>query len=163
VDPKQFLARFTSLASALSPTQVVTLGGSFLVVVVLIVGSTYWLSSSDYVLLFSDMDSEAAADVVSRLKAQKVPYQIDQGGRAVRVPADKADELRLEFAGQGLPSSGRIGFEIFDRTAFGVTEFLEQVNYRRALEGEIACTSHRPRNRSSARTSSQPRRRSSCG
>jgi flagellar M-ring protein FliF len=118
----------------------VTIGGAFVVVVLLIVGSAYWLNAVDYVLLFSDMDPEAASDVVSRLKAQKVSYQIDQGGRAVRVPAGRADELRLEFAGQGLPSSGRIGFEIFDRTAFGATEFLEQVNFRRALEGELGRT-----------------------
>jgi flagellar M-ring protein FliF len=140
VDPKQFVDRLKSLASTLSPSQMITIGGAFVVVVLLVVGSTFWLSSNDWVLLFSDMDPEAASEVVTRLKTQKVPYQLDQGGRAIRVPAASADELRLEFAGQGLPSSGRIGFEIFDRTAFGATEFLEQVNYRRALEGEIART-----------------------
>jgi flagellar M-ring protein FliF len=140
MDPKQFLDRFKVLASSLSPSQMVTIGGAFVLIVLLMVGSTYWLSSNDWVLLFADMDPEAASEVVSRLKTQKIAYQIDQGGRAIRVPAAKADELRLEFAGQGLPSSGRIGFEIFDRTAFGATEFLEQVNYRRALEGEIART-----------------------
>jgi flagellar M-ring protein FliF len=56
------------------------------------------------------------------------------------VPSYRVDELRLEFASQGMPASGRIGFEIFDRTAFGVTDFLEHVNYRRALEGELART-----------------------
>jgi flagellar M-ring protein FliF len=86
------------------------------------------------------MDADAAAQVVTRLKSDKIPYVLDSGGRAIRVPAAKVDELRLEFASGGLPSSGRIGFEIFDRTAFGATEFLEQVNYRRALEGEIART-----------------------
>ncbi|HEY3380317.1 MAG TPA: flagellar basal-body MS-ring/collar protein FliF [Vicinamibacterales bacterium] len=140
MDPKQFLDRLKSLATSLTPSQMVTIGGAFVVVVVLMAGSAFWLSSNDWVLLFADMDPEAAADVVSRLKTQKIPFQIDQGGRSIRVPATKVDELRLEFAGQGLPSSGRIGFEIFDRTAFGATEFLEQVNYRRALEGEIART-----------------------
>jgi flagellar M-ring protein FliF len=140
VDPKQFFARLKSLTGSLAPSQMATIGGAFLLVVLLVVGSTRYLSSNDWVLLFADMDPEAAADVMSRLKTQKVAYQIDQGGRAIRVPAEKADELRLEFAGQGLPASGRIGFEIFDRTAFGATEFLEQVNYRRALEGEIART-----------------------
>jgi flagellar M-ring protein FliF len=140
VDPKQFLDRLKALAGSLSPSQMVTIGVAFVAVVLVIVGSTYWLNSTDYVLLFSDMDPEAASEVVSRLKTQKVAYQIDQGGRSIRVPASKADELRLEFAGQGLPASGRIGFEIFDRTAFGATEFLEQVNHRRALEGEIART-----------------------
>lgn len=140
MDPKQFLARVKALTSALTPTQVTTLAIAFFAVVLLVGGSAYWLNSSSYHLLFADLDAESAADVVSRLKAQKVPYQLDQGGRAVRVPADRIDELRLEFAGQGMPSSGRIGFEIFDRTAFGATEFLEHVNYRRALEGEIART-----------------------
>src|SRR4029079_5451462 len=62
------------------------------------------------------------------------------GGRTVSVPVERVDELRLQFASGGLPSAGRIGFEIFDRTAFGTTEFLEHVNYRRALEGELART-----------------------
>jgi flagellar M-ring protein FliF len=70
----------------------------------------------------------------------KVPYSLDEGGRAIRVPATRVDELRLDLTAQGLPSSGRVGFEVFDRTAFGATEFLEKVNYRRALEGEIART-----------------------
>jgi flagellar M-ring protein FliF len=140
VDPKQFLARLKSLGSALSPSQMASIGAAFVVVVLVVVGSTYWLSSTDYALLFADMDPESAADVVSKLKAQKIPYQIDPGGRSVRVPSGRVDELRLQFSGQGLPTSGRIGFEIFDRTAFGATEFLEQVNYRRALEGEIART-----------------------
>ena len=86
------------------------------------------------------MDAESAAQVVTRLKSMKVPYQIDPGGGAIRVPSEPVDELRIEFSSQGMPSSGRIGFEIFDRTAFGATEFLEKVNYRRALEGEIART-----------------------
>jgi flagellar M-ring protein FliF len=140
VDPKQFIARIKALAGSLTPSQMVTIGGAFLVVVLMLVGSTYWLSSNDWVLLFADMEPEAANDVMTRLKAQKVQFQLDPGGRAIRVPAGKADELRLEFAGQGLPSSGRIGFEIFDRTQFGATEFLEQVNFPRALEGEIART-----------------------
>ena len=72
----------------------------------------------------------------------EIPYN---GNGVARVmdpnPApSRVDELRLELTAQGLPSSGRIGFENFDRTAFGATEFLEKVNYRRALEGEIART-----------------------
>jgi flagellar M-ring protein FliF len=98
------------------------------------------LNAPEYTLLFADMDAESAGQVVTRLKSMKVPYQIDPGGGAIRVPSHQVDELRMEFSSQGMPSSGRIGFEIFDRTAFGATEFLEKVNYRRALEGEIART-----------------------
>jgi flagellar M-ring protein FliF len=118
----------------------VALGVTFVFVVGVVAGSAWWLNRGEYVLLFDDMDADSAAQVVTRLKSMKVPYQLDAGGRAVRVRSESVDELRLELSSQGMPASGRIGFEIFDRTQFGATEFLEKVNYRRALEGEIART-----------------------
>ncbi len=136
----QFLVRLKTLVAGLGVFQVVTLAVTFLAVVGLVIGSTYYVNRPSYALLFADMDPESASDVVSRLKTQKVDYQLDAGGRAVRVPGEQVDELRLQFAGQGMPQGGRIGFEIFDKTQFGATEFLEQVNYRRALEGELART-----------------------
>lgn len=128
------------MTSALSSGQLVTMAAVFVSVVGLVAGSAYWINAPTYALLYSDMDAEAAATMVTRLKNDNIPYQLDAGGRAVRVPVERVDELRLELASQGLPSSGRIGFEIFDRTQFGATEFLEHVNYRRALEGELART-----------------------
>jgi flagellar M-ring protein FliF len=136
----QLLTHLKKLTSTLSTAQLVGLGAIFVAVVGIVVGSAYWLSIPQYTLLVADMDAETAQSVVSKLKAEKVSYQLGDGGRSVSVPVEKADELRLEFAGGGLPSAGRIGFEIFDRTAFGTTEFQEQVNYRRALEGELART-----------------------
>lgn len=134
------LERLTSLVSSLTTAQKASLAGVFVAVVALVAGSSYLINRQDFVLLFSDLDAESAADVTGRLKAAKVKYELVDGGRAVRVPQNKADELRLEFASQGLPTSGRIGFEIFDKLSFGATEFVEQVNFRRALEGEIART-----------------------
>lgn len=128
------------MTGALSTGQLVSMAAVFLAVVGLVVGSAYWINTPTYALLYSDMDAEAAADIVARLKNENIPYQLDGGGRSVRVPAERVDELRLDLASQGLPTSGRIGFEIFDRTQFGATEFLEHVNYRRALEGELART-----------------------
>jgi flagellar M-ring protein FliF len=139
VNPQQILDRIKTLRAALSTAQLVTLAVSFVAVVALVSGSAWWLSRPTYALLFADMEPEAAADVIARLDAQKIQYQLDAGGRSIRVPEAQVDKLRLEFSAQ-MPSSGRIGFEIFDRTAFGATEFLEHVNYRRALEGEIART-----------------------
>ncbi|MFO7302589.1 MAG: flagellar basal-body MS-ring/collar protein FliF [Acidobacteriota bacterium] len=136
----QLLAHFQKLRSTLKPSQMAALGGVFVAVVTLVVGSAYYLNAPDYTLLVADMDAETANAVVGRLKADRIPYQLGDGGRTVRVPSDRVDELRLALAADGLPSAGRIGFEIFDRTAFGTTEFLEQVNYRRALEGELART-----------------------
>jgi flagellar M-ring protein FliF len=140
VDFQQLFDKLKSLGGAMTRTQLVTLGVAFVLVVAVLGGSTWWLNSTDYALLFSDMDSETASQVVSKLKTLKVPFQLDPGGHAIRVASTRIDELRLELTSQGLPASGRIGFEIFDRTAFGATEFLEKVNYRRALEGEIART-----------------------
>lgn len=140
MNPDQLLAQLKRLTGTLSTGQLATMAGVFVAVVALVVGSAYWINTPTYTLLYSDMDAEAAATIVTRLKNEKIPYQLDAGGRAVRVPADRVDELRLDLASQGLPSSGRIGFEIFDRTQFGATEFLEHVNYRRALEGELART-----------------------
>jgi flagellar M-ring protein FliF len=140
VDFQQLLARLKTLTSSFSAGQLATIGVTFVLVVGLIVGSAWWLNAPTYTLLFSDLDAESAGQMVTRLKTLKVKYQLDEGGRAIRVPSDRVDELRLELTAQGMPASGRVGFEIFDRTAFGATQFLEQVNYRRALEGEIART-----------------------
>lgn len=140
MDPQQLLARLKALTSSLSGSQLVTLAASFVLVVSIVVGSAWWVTRPTFALLFADLDAESAAQIVTRLKNAKVPYQLAEGGREIRVPVERLDELRLELASQGLPASGRVGFEIFDRTTFGATEFLEQVNYRRALEGEIART-----------------------
>ena len=83
----------------------------------IVVGSAYWVNTPSYSLLFSDMDAESASSVVTKLKNDKVPYQLDEGGRTIRVASERVDELRLQFAStQAMPASGRIGFEIFDRT-----------------------------------------------
>lgn len=140
MNPEQLLARLKSLTGELTRAQLASLAGAFVLVVGLVIGSAFWINRPSYALLFADMDPQAAAQVVERLTADNVPYQLDAGGRSVRVDKGRVDELRLLFASQGLPASGRIGFELFDRTQFGQTEFLEQVNYRRALEGEIART-----------------------
>ena len=139
MDPQQLSARLKSLTSSLAPGQVVSLVAAFLLVVGIVAGGAWWANSPTYALLYADMEPEAAANMVSQLKAMKVPYTLDEGGRAIRVPSNRVDELRLELAADG-PESGRPGFEIFDRTAFGATEFQEQVSLRRALEGELSRT-----------------------
>ena len=140
MDAQQIFARLRALASSFSAAQLVSLVLAFLLVVGIVTGSAWWMNKPTYALLFADMDPETAGQTVTRLKTMNVQYQLDEGGRGIRVPADRVDELRLELTAQGMPQSGRVGFEIFDRTACGATEFLEQVNYRRALEGEIART-----------------------
>ncbi len=140
MNPEQLLARLKALRESFSTWQLLSMAAAFVMVVVGLVVLTRWAGAPTYRLLFSDLDPESASQVVARLRDEKVSYDLVDGGRGVRVPEDRIDELRLTFAGQGMPAAGRIGFELFEGTSFGWTEFLEQVNYRRALEGELART-----------------------
>jgi len=90
------LDRLKAITSNFTAMQLATILGAFVLVVAIVGGSAWWLNKPDYTLLFSDMDPESAAGVVTRLKSMKVAYQIDPGGGAIRVPADKVDELRME-------------------------------------------------------------------
>lgn len=96
--------------------------------------------TADYSLLFANLSSADAAQVINRLKEQKIPYKLEDGGKSIFIPADKVYESRLELAGSGLPRGGGVGFEIFDNQSFGLTDFTQKVNYRRALQGELART-----------------------
>lgn len=96
--------------------------------------------SADYSLLYANLSASDASAVLERLKEQKIPYRLEDGGKAIHVPVDKVYELRLELAGAGLPQGGGVGFEIFDKQSFGMTDFAQKVNYRRALQGELART-----------------------
>lgn len=105
----------------------------------------FWLMTRtkhvDYAYLFTDLDAQSGARIIEELKEKKIPYQVKSGGTAVMVPRDKVYELRMIMAGKGLTLGGTAtGFEIFDKSQFGVTDFVQKLNYRRALEGELART-----------------------
>ncbi|MBL8136859.1 MAG: flagellar M-ring protein FliF [Acidobacteria bacterium] len=151
MNPQQLLAHVNRLRTTLSAGQIASLIAAFVAVVGVIAGSAYWASTPSYSVLFHELDPESANAAITRLKAGNVEYRLENGGTTLLVPAVRLDELRLEFASQGLPLTGRIGFEIFDRTSFGTTEFLEQVNYRRGLEGELGRTIGTIRDVASAR------------
>ena len=104
------------------------------------IGSAYYLNTPTYGVLFSDMDSDTASSLVTKLKTAKVDYVLDDGGKTIRVPTNRVNDLRLQFAADGMPGSGNVGFGIFDKVSFGVTDFVERVNYQRALEGELTRT-----------------------
>ncbi|MFQ5780757.1 MAG: flagellar basal-body MS-ring/collar protein FliF [Nitrospiria bacterium] len=99
-----------------------------------------WMQKPNYQLLYSNLSSEDAGAVVTKFKELNVPYRLSSDGTAVLVPSERVHELRLQLAGQGLPQGGGIGFEIFDQTSFGTTEFVQKLNFRRALQGELART-----------------------
>jgi len=102
-----------------------------------IYGLTQWQREAGFRPLYTTLAPEDAALVVQRLKESGVAYRISANGTVISVPEERVAELRLDMAAAGLPKSGRIGFEIFDKTNLGMTDFAEHVNYRRALEGEL--------------------------
>ncbi len=113
---------------------VVALSAAVLGILVMVANRT------DFRPLFANLSSEDAGEIVRKLKEQKVPYEIAADGKAVMVPADKVYDLRLSLASEGLPQGGGVGFEIFDRKNFGMTEFVQKLNYQRALQGELSRT-----------------------
>ncbi|HLK11883.1 MAG TPA: flagellar basal-body MS-ring/collar protein FliF [Candidatus Binatia bacterium] len=106
----------------------------------IVLGLAWWVQRPLYRPLFTNLSPHDAAAIVDALRAEKVAFEIEDGGRAVLVPAERLYELRLELASRGLPEGGGVGFEIFDRQTLGQTDFLERLNYQRALQGELGRT-----------------------
>ena len=97
-------------------------------------------SKPEYNVLFSDLEPGDASKIVDKLVEKNVSYELTNGGKTINVPKNKVYDLRLQLAGEGLPLSGVVGYEIFDKTNFGISDFQQKVNYKRALEGELVRT-----------------------
>jgi len=95
---------------------------------------------ADHQLLYANLSEPDAASVVNWLKGQNIPYTLKNNGRNIWVPADRLYEIRLDLAAGGLPSGGSVGFEVFDTQSFALTDYVQKVNYTRALQGELART-----------------------
>jgi flagellar M-ring protein FliF len=106
--------------------------------VALAVGMWLWGSTPDYRILYSNLSDRDGGAIIDSLQQMNVPYKFAEGGGALLVPANQVHEMRLRLASQGLPKGGTVGFELMENQKFGTSEFLEQVNYKRALEGELA-------------------------
>ncbi|MBD2780399.1 flagellar basal-body MS-ring/collar protein FliF [Xenorhabdus szentirmaii] len=108
--------------------------------IAIIVALFLWLRSPDYRVLYSNLSDKDGGEIVTQLTQMNVPYRFAENGAALMIPADKVHETRLKLAQQGLPKGGAAGFELLDKEKFGISQFSEQVNYQRALEGELART-----------------------
>lgn len=109
---------------------------TFLVAVLLAISISS--SKSDYRVLFSNINEADGSQIIASLTQMNVPYKFTPGGGAILVPEKMVYETRLKLAGQGLPKSGYVGFEVLENQKLGTSQFVEQVNYQRAVEGELA-------------------------
>ncbi len=107
-------------------------------IIALLTGAWLWSQSPDYRVLYSNVSDQDGGAVISALQQMNIPYKFNEGGGAILIPGDKVHEVRLSLASQGLPKSALAGFELMENQKFGSSQFLEQVNYQRALEGELA-------------------------
>jgi flagellar M-ring protein FliF len=134
---RQWLAQYFS---SLSPRQKRLIVLTVPVFLILAAAGSYLFKQGYYSPLFTNLSPQDGAAVIRELEAEKIPFQLRGDGSVIAVPRQIVYEARLKLAGKGIPAGGGVGFEIFEKTSFGMSEFTQQVNYLRALQGELART-----------------------
>ncbi len=138
--PKEIIEQIANIFRGLSGIQKLTA----MVVLALMIGGMAALSfmgkTPNYKVLYAGLSQQDASEVVASLREQNIPYSLSENGTAILVPGEQVYEVRLTMAGDGLPRGGGVGFEIFDEVGLGTTDFVNRLNYQRALQGELART-----------------------
>lgn len=116
----------------------IILGVGAAITLAIMVGIWLWSQTPDYKVLFSNFNDRDGGAIVASLQQMNIPYKYSEGGSAILVPANQVHDARLKLASQGLPKGGNVGFELMENQKLGISQFLEQVNFQRALEGELA-------------------------
>ncbi len=126
--------------SGLSLWKRIALSGSIVLFLALVIGASMVLTRPDFKVLYSNLGAEDAGKVIKALQADKVPYQLADNGATIMVPKEVVYDQRIKIAGEGALVGQGIGFEIFDKIKVGQTDFVQKINYTRALQGELART-----------------------
>jgi len=137
---KNFSQSLLDLWNQLGLNQRVSLVVAAIAVTGGLVGVVLWSQRPDYQLLYGRMGEKDAAAIISHLQSQNIPHQVTAGGSAVQVPSKMVHKIRMDLAGKGIPSGDGVGFEIFDKGQFGLSDFVQRTNYIRALQGELSRT-----------------------
>jgi flagellar M-ring protein FliF len=124
----------------LSPAKRIGLGVLTVTVVLFFAGIFYWANQTSFNSLLTNLNPEDAANIMRVLKEKRIPYTVDASGKNISVPAESVDLMRLELATLGMPQSSVVGYEVFDKSSLGTTSFVQKINQKRALEGEITRT-----------------------
>ena len=136
----QPLARAREALARLSNKQKVVLMVAIAAVIALLVAAATLLRQSEFRILFSNIGERDGGAIIAALEQMNIPFKFNDAGSAILVPASRVHDVRLRLAGQGLPRGGAVGFELMESQKFGISQFAEQVNYQRGLEGELART-----------------------
>lgn len=130
--------KFKEFLAPLSTAQRTLFFGLIIAITVFMGTLFYWALSPSYTLLFGSLDQEVAREIVTELEERGVDYELNNGGQSIYVPGSRVDKLRLELAPMGAPQSDMKGYELFDNNSLGMTDYMQQLNNRRALEGELS-------------------------
>lgn len=134
------LAQFANFIKSLPLAKKITVAVVILLLMAAFAVMFTLANQVDYRVLFNNLSAQDAGAIIEKLKEKNIPYKIEGGGSTILVPAEQVYELRLKMVGDGLPRDGQIGFEIFDKTDYKTTQFVQSLNYQRALQGELART-----------------------
>lgn len=136
----QVLQQIGKFWSELGLPQRITIGAAGAGVLLGVASLLYWAQKPDMKLLYGKLGEKEASEVVQVLEEQNIPFQIGSGGSSIYIPSKDVYRVRMDLASKGLPNTGGVGFEIFDRSNFGISDFVQRTNYTRALQGELAQT-----------------------
>lgn len=139
-EKENLITSLTGIFNKLTVVQRLIIGGILLVTLIMIGTLLFIFDEPDYSVLYTNLQPDDASKVVDYLNGQKIKYSIDNEGRTIKVPNEKVYDTRIKLAAQGVPGSGIVGYEIFDQSSMGMSEFQQRLNYKRALEGELART-----------------------
>ncbi len=137
---KNILDRSADLSGRFTFNQKVLLGAILATAILSVIIFSFWLRSDESAVLFTNLSPEDAAFALEELNKQNIDAELGNGGSTITVPRAEVHRLRVELAAKGIPSSGTVGWGIFDGKQYGVTEFVQNVNFKRALEGELTRT-----------------------
>ena len=130
---------FDKISSVTSGSRTGLIAGAG-VILALTIAAYFWIIKTDYSVLFTDLESQDLANIVSELERSGIDYRIDKNGKDILVESDKVHETRLKLMDSDVLLKGSVGFELFDDSDFGMTEFAQKINYQRALQGELTRT-----------------------
>jgi flagellar M-ring protein FliF len=137
---KPFAQSILALWGQLGINQRISLVLATLVVAGAVTGLVLWSHQPDYHLLYGRLSEKDVAGIVTTLQSQGIKHRVAPNGGSIYVPGDQVHRLRMELAGKGLPGGDGVGFEIFDKGQFGLSDFVQRTNYNRAIQGELART-----------------------
>lgn len=137
---KDSFSALVNIFNKLTMQQRLMLGGIAVIAIVLLIFILVAFNEPNYTTLYSNLAPEEASEVVNYLTSQKIQYKLEDNGNTISVSKTDIYEVRLALAGKGIPATGMIGYEIFDKNTIGMSEFMQKLNFKRALEGEIART-----------------------